>query len=146
MCNYMSGWIHATTGKVLCRTLVHHETDAAILGLKPDEARPFEWLGDSPDSLHVRLVPGEDHDANWYRACVLSQANSRTAFLASVFDDIAWQAWLATAGGTLDLSGLTSLPAGVKLTAGGYLDLGGKTLITNARGGRIVDLRTKGKE
>ena len=120
---------------VVTRTAVHrcstnsHRDEIRRLGLtdssrSPDFVRVEMLIPecglDIFDAQKYRYTTDQDYMPDWYNpeevrlACITD--------LAPMLDsrDI-------KIGGHLDLSGLTSLPAGAKLSAGGHLDLSGLT-------------------
>ena len=141
MCDFLSGWVvresHGSwmLSDVVVRDLVSHMETARIAQLNADKANEWEWTGNDPASLTVRRSPDDPHNANYYRACVLSHGETRLDFLNWLFDTEAFQNY----GGGLSLDGLTSAE-GLTLPKeiGGGLYLNG---LTGAERERIMAAR-----
>ncbi len=83
MCDFASGLIDIKdTDAFYCVDLQSHSGTYNALKLAPGSYREFEWLRDDDGkSLSVRVAPGDKHDANWYKACVLAKFPTRPDFI-----------------------------------------------------------------
>ncbi|BDU72340.1 hypothetical protein [Mesoterricola silvestris] len=133
MCQFLSGLVTIEKHpKVLCLDLTSHDATLAILKLKPETYREFEWTReDTGDSLDIRVMPGEDR--NEFKSAILAKFPRRI----DCINDCIRQ--MAESGRNLnyDLHSLTSAE-GLKLpdSIGGWLDL---RSLTSAEGLKLPD-------
>ena len=84
MCDFAS-FVITKDGRILFGNPFSHSGIEAGWGLKPGEYREAEWVGERPNSLNVRLEPGE-RDAAWWVSAVTGKYRTRTALLESVVE------------------------------------------------------------
>ena len=122
MCEFISVSVNPDCDKKLkiwaAGNFTSHSETAKIHRLKPDTYREVEWTKeDDGASLVVRTIPKEDHEPNWYKACILAEFPTRTDLISWCLENN------LTVGSHLDLGGtkITKLPD--NLAVGGSLDL-----------------------
>ena len=120
MCDFVSGIIREKDEEILIYDFWSHKETAEFFKLKGEMYREFEWTGEEESSLRVRIPDEHYKDENWYRSLILSKFKNRSELLKYFIP--------RTECGSLDLSGLTTLPEGIVFPAEcGYLDLRGLT-------------------
>jgi len=75
MCDFVSCWVN-DNGDIACADLYSHEQTQELMGWGIDEClrwREVEWTRPGVKNLRIRLCPDDDHDENWYKACILAK-------------------------------------------------------------------------
>lgn len=84
MCEFASFCVDIETGAVLAGDWHSHSATAELLGLQPDTYREGEWpVDDDGQSLTVRTMPDDPHNASWYKTAILVAYKTRAALLAA---------------------------------------------------------------
>ena len=133
MSEYVSGAISVRDNKLYFGKLNSHSGIERGWRLKPGSYREFEWTGETPDSLTVRVETGELDSR--YISAILAQYPTRSAMLESIHE-LRWDDVTAeyrdgkiilpdnlTVGGVLDLrgTGITVLPEGLRKRISGEI-------------------------
>ena len=109
MCTFISGYI-GWDGKLYFGDFSSHssaeETHDLGKALRSDKPPvPFEWPSeDSGESIDVRIPENVDRDVNYYKAIILSEADTRSEFFKSNI------AKVNHIGGSLYVSGCKNIP------------------------------------